>query len=87
MFDFVFLWVLFLHVFECVYVCFLLFFCFCFSYSGFLIAYLFSKEREKKNMELSRYRSGEDLGGVEGGKTMIRIYCMKKFSINKCITD
>lgn len=67
---------------------FLVFFCFCFSYSGFFFNCLFVFKRErKKGLELARYRSGEDLGGVEGGKTMIRIYCMKNFSINKCITD
>ena len=46
----------------------------------------FSKEREKERIVWGR--GGEDLGRVKRGKTMIRIYCIKLFSIKiKCITQ
>ena len=76
-------------------VCLLFFPCYCFSsvylftlcYSGFyvfLLACLFSKDREKEGKKLDIWRGGEDLGGNEGGETIIRIYHMKKvFSIKK----
>jgi hypothetical protein len=32
----------------------------------------------KEDVELNDWRCGEDLGGVQGRKTIIRIYCMRK---------
>ena len=69
-------------------VCLLFFPCYCFSsvylftlcYSGFyvfLLACLFSKDREKEGKKLDIWGGGEYLGGNEGGETIIRIYHMK----------
>ena len=48
----------------------------------FLDSYLFSNERERerarRNIDLSGWADGEDLRGVGGAETIIRIYCMKK---------
>lgn len=35
--------------------------------------------RERKCVDLSGCEGWEDLGGVGEGKTVIRIYCMKKY--------
>lgn len=52
----------------------------------FYMLVYFSKEREKERIVWGR--GGEDLGRVKRGKTMIRIYCIKLFSIKiKCITQ
>lgn len=37
--------------------------------------------RGKKGMDLEGKRGGEELGGVEEGETVIRVYCMVKQSI------
>jgi hypothetical protein len=37
---------------------------------------LFSKDREKEGKKLDVWGGEEDLGGKEGGETMIRIYHM-----------
>lgn len=34
--------------------------------------------RNKKGVELKERGAGEDLGGIVGGETIIRIYCMRK---------
>lgn len=36
-------------------------------------------------MELGEWGSGEDLGGHEGGETMIKVHCMKKNYFHKKI--
>lgn len=62
-----------------VYMCFLWFFSLVFfSYSGlfgfFCLPVCFlSKEREIKEVELARWRGGEDLRGVGGGRTLSRL--------------
>lgn len=33
--------------------------------------------RKRKNVDFCGWRIGEDLGGVWGGKTKIRIHCLK----------
>lgn len=37
---------------------------------------LFFKEKERKGMELGRWRGVEDLGRVEKEKSLLRIYCI-----------
>jgi hypothetical protein len=34
--------------------------------------------REGKEVDLIERRGGEELGGVEGGEIVCRIYCMRK---------
>ena len=34
--------------------------------------------RDRKVVDLERRRGGEELGGVDEGETVIRIYCIKK---------
>lgn len=61
-------------------------FSFVWSYSGLILfhlillfRWLFSNEREKKNRSGFGWKwTWEDLEGVEGGGTTIKIYCMKK---------
>lgn len=38
-------------------------------------------------MDLAEWGSGEVLGGVRGGETVIRIYRMKKYIVNKMKYD
>jgi hypothetical protein len=38
----------------------------------------FSIRRDRKVIGLNRKRGGEELGGVESGENVIRIYCVKK---------
>lgn len=42
------------------------------------IAGSFSKDEKKEGLEFDGWGGVEDLRGYEGGKTMVRIYCMKK---------
>lgn len=37
--------------------------------------------RGKREVDLGRKGGGEDLAGVEGGGTIIRIYCVRKYPI------
>ena len=37
--------------------------------------------RDRKGVDLDGRRGGEELGGVEGGETIIRIYYVRKKSI------
>ena len=48
-----------------------------FEYSSlcFICLYIL---KVKEDVELNDWRCGEDLGGVQGRKTIIRIYCMRK---------
>lgn len=39
--------------------------------------------RNKETVNLDGRRSGEDLGGILGEETIIRIYCIKKSNFNK----
>jgi len=43
--------------------------------------YLFFLMRDRKGVDPERRGGGEDLGGVKGGETVIRIYRMRKESI------
>lgn len=61
----------------------MLFFKFCFVWVLFLFLCLISKQKEKESMELGGRESVEVLGDDGGDVTMIRIYCMKKISIQK----
>lgn len=40
---------------------------------------MFSKEREKEGEVLAGWRSEANLVGYEAGKTVVRIYCVKKY--------
>jgi hypothetical protein len=46
-------------------------------------AYLFSNERKRRGLDFAKWGSGENLGGVGRGETVIRIKCIKEnlFSI------
>lgn len=55
--------------------------CFLFVCLHFLFVCLFSKDREKVEMELEWCGGGEDLGRGGGRGTVTIIYCMKLFSI------
>ena len=37
--------------------------------------------RDLKGADPGRRGTGEELGGVEGGKTVFRLYCMRKESM------
>lgn len=81
-FDFVFV--------ECICVCVSCFFLILFVYLFALFDSLFSKETEKKGVELYVWEGREDLEEDEGEVTVTRIYCRKnklifnkKKSINK----
>jgi hypothetical protein len=37
----------------------------------------FSKEKERKGMDMDGWEGGEDLGRIGGREPMIRIYCIK----------
>jgi len=45
----------------------------------------FSNERQKRGVDLDRRGNGEELGGIQGGETVIRIYYVTKnrFSIKE----
>lgn len=62
----------------CAYMCFSSFFFFlsaCLFCSILVCLLVFEK---KESIKLRGYEGGEDLGGDEGGKTMVRMNCMKK---------
>lgn len=46
------------------------------------IAGSFSKDEKKERLEFDGWGGVEDLRGYEGGKTMVRIYCVKKFTFH-----
>lgn len=54
--------------------------CFFYFFSFFLLFCFspFSQEREKEDMDLGGWGGGEDLGGVGGRETTIKIYFIKK---------
>lgn len=77
-----------LNVCVCIYMCYLgfLFGFFVFlSYSGVFV-YLFILcahfERERKGMDLHGWGCGKNMGGFRSGKTVIRIYCMRKIQFS-----
>jgi hypothetical protein len=58
--------------------CFIIFFSF---NSGLLIclfACLFSKEKKRECVELGEWGGGEDLGGIGGRESVIRMYHMER---------
>lgn len=48
--------------------------------SDFPFACFLKRKRQEK--ELGAWRCGKDLGGVRGGKTVIRIQCTKKITFS-----
>lgn len=63
--------------FKYLYIFVLFWFVFILSYSTFLYV-CFPQRESKKVCGLWEVRLCEDLRGVGGGETMIRVYCMKK---------
>lgn len=56
----------------------------CVFFHSFFFASLLpflSKEREKKRLRMDVWGSGEDIGGDEGGESVIGKYCMDKKKI------
>lgn len=91
-FQFCILWGICVYVWVCMlYICFLYIslgsFNLCFVQFCFVLFYfiifrcLFRNERARKGLDLCEWEGGEDLGGVSGRETGIRIYCLKKQSI------
>lgn len=68
----------------CVYICVFAYICVSVS---LLFDFFFSRETERKVIELSGWWSRKDLGGVGRGENMIRIYCIKLFSIKLYILN
>lgn len=63
---------------ACALMCFLCFFlCFFFLVLFALFTCWFSKEKERKGMDMDGWEGGEDLGRIGGREPMIRIYCIK----------
>lgn len=59
------------------YLIYLIIFCFVMIDCYILKAY-FLLMRDRKGMDPEGGRGGEELGGLEGGDTVIRIYCIRK---------